>query len=109
MHSAKLHLIHVLINWMPPGEFPVSPDFYKELENGARKQLDGLLSVEETNAYQACLELINGNSEFLEIDRHAENEHRLVGAGHPRQGTDCPHAFGKRCGKSDPQSPLPLC
>jgi len=72
--SAKLHLIHVLINWMPPGEFPVSPDFYKELESGARKQLDGLLSVEETKRYQACLELINGNSEFLEIIRYAREK-----------------------------------
>jgi universal stress protein A len=72
--SAKLHLVHVLINWMPPGEFPVSPDFYKELEHSGRRQLDGLLTSEEVAQYQAKLELINGNSEFLEIIHYAREQ-----------------------------------
>jgi universal stress protein A len=72
--GAKLHLLHVLINWVPPGDFPVSPDFYKDLEQSARKQLESQLTTDEVKKYQARLELVNGNSEFIEIIRYAREQ-----------------------------------
>jgi universal stress protein A len=72
--DAKLHLLHVLINWVPAGDFPVSPDFYKDLEQSARKQLDEQLTADEVKKYQARLELVNGNSEFVEIIRYAKEQ-----------------------------------
>jgi nucleotide-binding universal stress UspA family protein len=71
---AKLHLVHVLINWIPDGEFPVNPQVYVELENSARKQLANLLSSEETKKYGAQTELISGTSEFVEIIRYAREK-----------------------------------
>src|SRR4051812_33859175 len=72
--GGKLHLLHVLVNWVPDGDFPVSPQLYVDLENSARKQLDSLLSAEDRARYQAKLELVNGMSEFVEIVRYAREK-----------------------------------
>jgi universal stress protein A len=72
--QAKLHLLHVLVNWIPDGDFPVNPQFYVEMEQSARKQLDRLLTTQERDKYQARLELVNGMSEFVEIIRYAREQ-----------------------------------
>jgi universal stress protein A len=70
---AKLHLLHVLVNWFPDGDFPVNPQVYVELEKSARKQLDNQLTNQESQKYQAHLELVSGTSEFVEIVRYARD------------------------------------
>jgi universal stress protein A len=72
--GAKLHLLHVLVNWVPDGDFPVSPQLYVDLEQSARKQLEAQISPEERVKYQAHLELVNGMSEFVEIIRYARDK-----------------------------------
>jgi nucleotide-binding universal stress UspA family protein len=72
--GAKLHLLHVLVNWVPEGDFPVSPQLYVELEQSARKQLESQLSEEDRAKYQAQLELVHGMSEFVEIIRYAREK-----------------------------------
>lgn len=72
--GAKLHLLHVLVNWIPDGDFPVSPQVYVELENSARKQLQNQLTPQELEKYQAKMELVSGTSEFLEIVRYAQDK-----------------------------------
>ncbi|HEY2827069.1 MAG TPA: universal stress protein [Pirellulales bacterium] len=72
--GAKLHLLHVLVNWIPDGDFPVSPQVYVELEKSARKQLESQLTKQELEKYRAQLELISGTSEFVEIVRYARDK-----------------------------------
>src|SRR5215470_2731072 len=72
--QAKLHLLHVLVNWIPDGDFPVNPQLYLELEQTARKQLEAQLTPPERDKYQARLELVNGMSEFVEIVRYAREK-----------------------------------
>jgi nucleotide-binding universal stress UspA family protein len=72
--GAQLHLLHVLVNWIPDGDCPVNPQVYVELENSARKQLQNQLTAEEQQKYQAKLELVSGTSEFLEIVRYARDK-----------------------------------
>jgi nucleotide-binding universal stress UspA family protein len=72
--GAKLHLLHVLVNWIPDGDFPVSPQVYVELEKSARKQLESQLTNQELEKYRAQLELISGTSEFVEIVRYARDK-----------------------------------
>ncbi len=72
--GAKLHLLHVLVNWFPDGDLPVNPQVYVELEKSARKQLDNLLTPQETQKYGAHAELLNGSSEFVEIVRYARDK-----------------------------------
>lgn len=72
--GAKLHLLHVLVNWFPDGDFPVSPQVYVELEKSARTQLANQLTPEETKKYTARTELVSGSSEFVEIVRYARNQ-----------------------------------
>ena len=69
---AKLHLLHVLVNWFPDGDFPVSAQVYVELEKSARTQLEHQLSSQDVEKYQAKLELVSGSSEFVEIVRYAQ-------------------------------------
>ena len=73
--SAKLHLLHVLVNWFPDGDFPVSPQVYVELEKSARNATG---TVNFTNRmlekYRAKLELVSGTSEFVEIVRYARDK-----------------------------------
>ncbi len=64
----------MLVNWVPDGDFPVSPQLYVDLEQSARKQLEAQLSPEERVKYQAHLELVNGMSEFVEIIRYAREK-----------------------------------
>jgi universal stress protein A len=71
---AKLHLLHVLVNWIPDGDFPISPQVYVDLENSARKQLQNQLTQVEQEKYQARMELVSGTSEFLEIIRYARDQ-----------------------------------
>ena len=71
--GAKLHLLHVLVNWVPDGDFPVSPQFYVGLEESARKRLDALLYRRGANEIRAKLALISGLSEFVEIVRYARD------------------------------------
>ncbi|HTQ39059.1 MAG TPA: universal stress protein [Pirellulales bacterium] len=71
---AQLHLLHVLVNWIPDGDFTVSPEFYVELEQAARRQLDKLLTAQERDKYRARLELLTGMSEFVEIIRYAREQ-----------------------------------
>src|SRR5947207_15681662 len=80
--GAKLHVLHVLVNWIPETDVPVSPQMYEQFEQSARKQLEGLLSQAERTKYQARLELVNGLSEFVEIIRYArENNIDLLVLG----------------------------
>jgi universal stress protein A len=72
--GAQLHLLHVLVNWIPDGDFPVNPQIYVELENSARKQLQNQLTAEEQQKYRAKLELVSGTSEYLEIVRYAQDK-----------------------------------
>lgn len=72
--GAQLHLMHVLVNWIPDGDFPVNPQVYVQLENSARKQLQNQLTAGELQKYQAKLELVSGTSEFLEIVRYARDK-----------------------------------
>ena len=72
--QARLHLLHVLVQWVPDGDFPVSPQFYVGLEESARKQLDAQLTSEEQTKYKAQLSLVSGLSEFVEIIRYAREK-----------------------------------
>src|SRR5262245_11742128 len=72
--QSKLHLLHVLVQWVPDGDFPVSPQFYVGLEESARKQLEAQLTPEEKTKYQAQLSLVSGLSEFVEIIRYAREK-----------------------------------
>ena len=106
--SAKLHLLHVLINWVPAGDFPVSPDFYKDLELSARKQLDAQLTADEVKKYQARLELVNGNSEFVEIIRYAKEQNiDLLVLGTHGRGPIAHMLMGSVAEKVSAQSALP--
>jgi universal stress protein A len=71
---ARLHLLHVLVSWIPDTDFPINPQFYVELEQSARKQLESQLTAAEREKYQAHLELVSGMSEFLEIIRYARDK-----------------------------------
>jgi len=71
---AKLHLLHVLVNWVPSGDVPVNPQVYLELEKSARKQLENQLTSPERENFQARLELVSGMSEFVEIIRYAREQ-----------------------------------
>jgi universal stress protein A len=73
--GAKLHVLHVLVNWVPDGDFPASPQLYQQLEQSAQKQLEALLTPEERVKYQVHLEMISGLSEFVEIVRYAREQH----------------------------------
>ena len=70
----KLHLLHVLVNWIPTGDFPVSPQVYEELEQSAPPTTGTSADREERTKYQAKLELVNGTSEFVEIVRYAREQ-----------------------------------
>src|SRR5262245_47550874 len=72
--QAKLHLLHVLVQWVPDGDFPVSPQFYVGLEESARKQLDAQLTSEEQTKYKAQLSLVSGLTELVEIRRYAREK-----------------------------------
>jgi len=72
--DARLHLLHVLVQWVPDGDFPISPQFYVGLEESARKQLETQLTPDERKKYRAQLELISGLSEFVEIIRYAREK-----------------------------------
>ena len=72
--SARLHLVHVQVNWVPEGDFPISLQFYVGLEEAARKQLAAQLTQAEQEKYQARLELVSGVSEFVEIVRYAREQ-----------------------------------
>lgn len=71
--GAKLHLLHILANWLPGSEMPLSPQVYTDIENSSRRQLESLLSSEDRAKYQARIELISGGSEFVEIVRYARD------------------------------------
>jgi hypothetical protein len=51
--GAKLHLLHILANWLPGSEMPLSPQVYTDIENSSRRQLESLLSPEDRAKYQA--------------------------------------------------------
>jgi universal stress protein A len=72
--QAQLYVLHVLVNWIPDSDLPITPQFYNELEQAARKQLENLLPVAEREKYRVRLELINGMSEFVEIVRYARDQ-----------------------------------
>jgi universal stress protein A len=71
---AKLHLLHVLVNWFPDGDFPISPQVYLELEKSAKAQLERQLTQQDVAKYRAKLELVSGTSEFVEIVRYARDQ-----------------------------------
>jgi nucleotide-binding universal stress UspA family protein len=72
--GAKLHLLHVLVNWVPDGDFPASPQLYQQMEQAAQSQMDRQLTAEEKTKYQARLEMVSGLSEFVEIIRYAKEQ-----------------------------------
>ena len=72
--GSKLHVLHILVNWVPDGDFPVSPQLYVDLENSARKQLEAQLSTDDKTKYQAQMALVSGMSEFVEIIRYAREK-----------------------------------
>jgi nucleotide-binding universal stress UspA family protein len=72
--QARLHLLHVLMNWIPDSDIPINPQIYVELETSARKQLEKQLTNQEREKYQARLELISGVSGFVEIVRYARDQ-----------------------------------
>jgi len=107
--GAKLHLLHVLVNWVPDGDIPVSPQFYVGLEESARKQLDSLLSVEERTKYQAKLALISGLSEFVEIVRYArDNNIDLLVLGTHGRGAIAHMLMGSVAEKVVRKAPCPV-
>ena len=107
--GAKLHLLHVLVNWVPDGDFPVSPQFYVGLEESARKQLDLLLTAEERTKYQAKLSLISGLSEFVEIVRYArDNKIDLLVLGTHGRGAIAHMLMGSVAEKVVRKAPCPV-
>src|SRR5215831_3860040 len=67
--GACLHVMHVLVAWVPNADFPASPELYASLEESARKQLEAQLTAEEKAKYQAKVDLVMGTSEFVEVIR----------------------------------------
>jgi nucleotide-binding universal stress UspA family protein len=70
--NAALHLLHVLevpvfTGWEAP------PLVLEDLEQGARNQLERLLTAEERQQFRAQLVLLNG-SPFVEIVRYAREQ-----------------------------------
>jgi universal stress protein A len=107
--GAELHLLHVLVNWVPDGDFPVSPQFYVGLEESARKQLDALLSAEERTKYQAKLALVSGLSEFVEIVRYArDNKIDLLVLGTHGRGAIAHMLMGSVAEKVVRKAPCPV-
>jgi nucleotide-binding universal stress UspA family protein len=107
--GAKLHLLHVLVNWVPDGDFPVSPQFYVGLEESARKQLDSLLSSDERMKYQAKLALVSGLSEFVEIVRYArDNNIDLLVLGTHGRGAIAHMLMGSVAEKVVRKAPCPV-
>jgi len=107
--GAKLHLLHVLVNWVPDGDFPVSPQFYIGLEESARKQLDSLLTAEERTKYQAKFALISGLSEFVEIVRYArDNNIDLLVLGTHGRGAIAHMLMGSVAEKVVRKAPCPV-
>lgn len=107
--GAKLHLLHVLVNWVPDGDFPVSPQFYVGLEESARKQLDALLTDDERTKYQAKLSLISGLSEFVEIVRYArDNKIDLLVLGTHGRGAIAHMLMGSVAEKVVRKAPCPV-
>jgi len=107
--GAKLHVLHVLVNWVPDGDFPVSPQFYVGLEESARKQLDSLLSSDERTKYQAKLALVSGLSEFVEIVRYArDNNIDLLVLGTHGRGAIAHMLMGSVAEKVVRKAPCPV-
>jgi nucleotide-binding universal stress UspA family protein len=107
--GARLHLLHVLVNWVPDGDFPVSPQFYIGLEESARKQLNSLLSTDEQIKYQAKLALISGLSEFVEIVRYArDNNIDLLVLGTHGRGAIAHMLMGSVAEKVVRKAPCPV-
>jgi nucleotide-binding universal stress UspA family protein len=107
--GARLHILHVLINWVPETDVPISPQVYEQFEQSARTRLDGLLTAEEREKYHAQLDLINGTSEFLEIIRYArENEIDLLVMGTHGRGAIAHILLGSVAEKVVRKAPCPV-
>src|SRR5262245_2821292 len=107
--GAKLHLLHVLVNWIPDSEFPASPQLYAELERSARKQLDSQLTPDEKTQYKAKLEMVTGMSEFVEIIRYAkEYEIDLLVLGTHGRGPIAHMLLGSVAEKIVRKAPCPV-
>jgi universal stress protein A len=107
--GGKLHLLHVLVNWIPETDVPVSPQMYEQFEQSARKRLDSLLTPAERTKYQARLELVNGLSEFVEIIRYArENNIDLLVLGTHGRGAIAHMLMGSVAEKIVRKAPCPV-
>ncbi|HZZ73832.1 MAG TPA: universal stress protein [Pirellulales bacterium] len=72
--KASIHLLHVMVEWLPDGFVPYSPELFRDIEQAAHKQLGEILSAEEQQQYQAQLVVRSGSSEFIEILHYAREQ-----------------------------------
>ena len=107
--GARLHILHVLVNWIPETDVPVSPQVYEQFEQSARKQLETVLLPEERTKYRAELDIVNGTSEFLEIIRYArEKEIDLLVMGTHGRGAIAHILLGSVAEKVVRKAPCPV-
>ena len=71
--QASIHLLHVLVEWLPDGYIPYSPELFRDIEQATQKQIDELLTPEEREKYQAKLVVQRGSSEFVEVIHYARD------------------------------------
>ena len=107
--GASLHIMHVLVAWVPNADFPASPEMYASFEEAARKQLDAQLTAEEKAKYRATVELVMGTSEFVEVIRYArEKEIDLLVLGTHGRGAIAHMLMGSVAEKIVRKAPCPV-
>jgi len=107
--GAKLHVLHVLVEWVPDGYMPFSPELFQEVEQSTRQRLDALLPLEEREKHQAQLVLQRGASEFVAIIQYAREQNiDLIVVGTHGRGAIAHMLLGSVAEKIVRKAPCPV-
>ena len=107
--NASIHLLHVMVEWLPEGYVPFTPELFRDIEDATKKQLDLLLTAEEQEKYRAKLVIQRGSSEFVEIIQYArENNIDLIILGTHGRGPVSHMLLGSVAEKVVRKAPCPV-
>ncbi len=107
--QASIHLLHVLIEWLPDGYIPYSPELFNNIEQATKKQLDEVLTPAECEKFQAKLVVQRGASEFIEIIHYArDNNIDLIILGTHGRGPISHMLLGSVAEKVVRKAPCPV-
>jgi nucleotide-binding universal stress UspA family protein len=107
--GASLHVLHVLVEWMPDGYIAFTPDMYHSIENAVTQQLQSVLTEDEKQKFNAQVRLERGTSEFVEIIRYArEHEIDLIILGTHGRGAIAHMLLGSVAEKVVRKAPCPV-